>query len=35
MLECAKGKVLKMLGGEVGHCDSAICVHLLIGAYQI
>ena len=23
-----------MLGGEVGHCDHAICVCLLIGASQ-
>lgn len=35
MLGYTKGKTLKMLGGEVGQCDQAICVRLLIGASQI
>lgn len=35
MLGCPKGKVLKMLGGEVGQCDQAVCIRLLIGASQI
>ena len=28
MLGCPKGKVLKMLGGEVGQCDQAVCIRL-------
>ena len=35
MLGCPKGKVLKMLGGEVGQCDQAVCIRLVIGASQI